>query len=109
MRITKLLGGILILVCLLFIINNPMGREESPQIESSVVLRLSETKGADYPSNRGVQIFAAEVEKRSNGRIIIEIVDEGGLGSEKEVIEQVQFGGIDLARVSLLTMVEYLK
>lgn len=66
-----------------------------------IVLRLAETHPQDYPTTRGDYEFARLVKERSNGRIIIEVYPGSQLGEEKAVIEQVQFGGIDLTRVSI--------
>lgn len=66
-----------------------------------VVLRMAETHPSDYPTTEGDREFARLVERRSGGRIRIEVYPDSVLGQEKTVIEQVRFGGIDLTRVSL--------
>ena len=66
-----------------------------------VVLRLAETHPADYPTTKGDFEFARLVKERSNGRIQIEVYPSSQLGEEKAVIEQVQFGAIDMTRVSI--------
>ncbi|GAB6275696.1 MAG: TRAP transporter substrate-binding protein [Rectinema sp.] len=66
-----------------------------------IVLRLAETHPQDYPTTRGDYEFARLVKERSNGRIIIEVYPGSQLGEEKAVIEQVQFGAIDITRVSI--------
>lgn len=66
-----------------------------------IVLRLAETHAADYPTTQGDFEFAKLVEKRSNGRIKIQVYPGAQLGEEKAVIEQVQFGAIDFTRVSI--------
>jgi len=76
----------------------------SPLAAQSVVLRLAETHPADYPTTKGDYEFARLVAERSGGRIKIEVYPGSQLGQEKAVIEQVQFGAIDLTRVSLSPM-----
>ncbi len=66
-----------------------------------IVLRLAETHPADYPTTKGDYEFARLVKERSNGRIQIEVYPSSQLGEEKAVIEQVQFGAIDMTRVSI--------
>jgi tripartite ATP-independent transporter DctP family solute receptor len=67
----------------------------------TIVLRLAETHPADYPTTKGDYKFADLVKERSNGRIQIEVYPSSQLGEEKAVIEQVQFGAIDMTRVSI--------
>ena len=74
------------------------GRAAAPE---QVVLRLAETHGPDYPTTLGNKEFARLVEERTNGRIRIEVYPSAQLGEERSVIEQVQFGGIDMTRVSI--------
>jgi tripartite ATP-independent transporter DctP family solute receptor len=64
-------------------------------------LRLAETHPKGYPTELGDEEFARLVKERSNGRIIIEVYPGSQLGEEKAVIEQVQFGAIDITRVSI--------
>ncbi|HOI99155.1 MAG TPA: TRAP transporter substrate-binding protein [Rectinema sp.] len=66
-----------------------------------IVLRLAETHPKGYPTELGDEEFARLVKERSNGRIIIEVYPGSQLGEEKAVIEQVQFGAIDITRVSI--------
>jgi tripartite ATP-independent transporter DctP family solute receptor len=70
-------------------------------IAQTIVLRLAETHPADYPTTKGDYEFARLVKERSGGRIMIEVYPSSQLGQEKAVIEQVQFGAIDMTRVSL--------
>jgi len=67
----------------------------------NIVLRLAETQPAAYPTTYGDMEFARLVKERTNGRITIEVYPGSQLGQEKAVIEQVQFGAIDLTRVSI--------
>ncbi|HEY9055113.1 MAG TPA: TRAP transporter substrate-binding protein [Rectinemataceae bacterium] len=69
--------------------------------QKPIVLRLAETHPKGYPTELGDEEFARLVKERSNGRIIIEVYPGSQLGQEKAVIEQVQFGAIDITRVSV--------
>ena len=66
-----------------------------------IVLRLAETHPKGYPTELGDEEVARLVKERSNGRIIIDVYPGSQLGEEKAVIEQVQFGAIDITRVSI--------
>ncbi|MBN1499240.1 MAG: TRAP transporter substrate-binding protein [Spirochaetes bacterium] len=77
--------------------------------DKQIVLRLAETHPADYPTTKGDMEFARLVEERSNGRIKVEVYHSKQLGEEKAAIEQVQFGAIDLTRVSIAPLTEFVK
>lgn len=70
------------------------------------VFNYAENQAADYPTTLGANRFAKLVEKRTNGRIQILVQPEAELGAEKEVLKQMQYGGIDFARVSLSQLAE---
>lgn len=76
-------------------------------ISEPLVLRLAETHPKNYPTTRASQYFADLVETRTDGRIKIKVFHSSQLGQEREVIEQVQFGGIDLTRVSIAPLTNY--
>lgn len=74
----------------------------------TIVLRLAETQTETYPATMGAIEFARLVEERSNGRIKIEVFTGGQLGGDEQaVIEQIQFGAIDMSRVNLAPMTEF--
>lgn len=78
------------------------------QKEPEFVLSYAENQTKDYPTTLGAQRFAELVEERTDGRIRILVQAEGVLGTENEVIQQMQYGGIDFARVSLSQLAEYI-
>lgn len=69
--------------------------------------RYAENQPVDYPTTQAAYYFAALVRQRSEGRIQIEIYPNAQLGDETSVVEQVQLGMIDFARVSLGTLGEF--
>ena len=77
------------------------GQAESTTAAKPIVLRLADNQPDNYPTVVGDLEFARLVAERSNGRIKIEVYNNGQLGDEKSAIEQVQFGGIDYTRVSI--------
>lgn len=70
------------------------------------VFTYAENQAKDYPTTQGAYKFAELVKEKTNGRIEIMVVEDGESGDEKSVIEQLQFGGIDFARVSLSPLSE---
>ena len=89
---------ILISVLLLFC-TACAGEPEEPVPE--FVLTYAENQPAGYPTVLGAQRFAELVRERTGGKVVIQIKYGGEYGSEQEVLEQMAFGGIDFARVSL--------
>ena len=78
------------------------------QKKPEFVLSYAENQTKDYPTTLGAQKFADLVEERSGGRIQILVLAEGELGAESDVIAQMQYGGVDFARVSLSQLAEYI-
>ena len=72
------------------------------------VFTYAENQTPDYPTTLGGQRFAQLVEERTQGRIRIQVQSQGVLGSETEVIKQMQYGGIDFARVSIAQMSDFI-
>ena len=82
------------------------GKEK--ETEPDFVLTYAENQAEDYPTTQGADKFAELVKEKTEGKVEI-LVNAGGiLGDEKSVIEQLQFGGIDFARVSISTVAEYI-
>jgi tripartite ATP-independent transporter DctP family solute receptor len=85
---------------------------EAPKVEpkvETIVLRLAENQPEDYPTTLGDKEFARLVEERTAGKIKIEVYSGGQLGDEKSVAEQIQFGAIDFARLSISPLTQHEK
>lgn len=74
---------------------------------SKKILFLSESQGADYPTTKGDYEFARLVKERTNGRIEINVVPNGGLGSEKDTLSQIKLGTVDFTRTSVAPLSTY--
>jgi tripartite ATP-independent transporter DctP family solute receptor len=68
--------------------------------QAQTVMRNSISVAQNSHQGVGVDVLAAEVEKRTNGRIIIKNFYSGSLGGERESIESVQLGTQELAGTS---------
>lgn len=64
------------------------------------VFKLAENQPEDYPTTIGDKAFAKMVEEKTKGDIKIDVYHGAQLGDEKSVIEAVQMGGIEFARVN---------
>lgn len=66
----------------------------------ATVLLMSDVQEGDHPTAIAVDKFAELVNKRTKGRVRVEVFHGDTLGSESEQIQQLTVGGIDLARIS---------
>lgn len=87
--------------------SNNGGTNKEAEKKPEVVLRLADNHSGDYPTIIGDKKFAELVEEKTDGRIKVEVYDGGQLGDEKTVIEQVQFGAIDVTRTSISPLTEF--
>jgi len=70
-------------------------------VAAQTVLRSSDTHPDGYPTVEGVEYFGELVKERTAGRYSVEVYHSAQLGEEKDTIEQVRSGVIDLNRVSM--------
>lgn len=75
--------------------------------ENKIILRLADIYSENHLSHKSNALFAALVKERTNGRIEIILYENGILGDEDNVLEQLEFGGIDFARVSAYSLDKY--
>lgn len=80
--------------------------DDNKQTEKPMVFRLAENQPEDYPTTLGDKEFAKLVSEMTKGRIEIEVYAGGKLGNEESVVEQIQFGAVDFARVSIAPLAE---
>ena len=90
---------IFLLLTALLLLAGCASEPETPEPE--FVLTYAENQPEGYPTVLGAQRFAELVKERTEGRVIIQVKHSGEFGSESEVLDQMAFGGIDFARVSL--------
>ncbi|MFO7903344.1 MAG: TRAP transporter substrate-binding protein [Planctomycetota bacterium] len=64
------------------------------------VLKVGHVLDAKHPVHKGMTRWSELLEERSGGQLTIKIYSSGQLGQEKELIEQLQMGTLDLAKVS---------
>lgn len=58
----------------------------------------------DYPTVAAVRHMSTLLEQKSGGKHRIKVFNKGALGSEKETIDQVKIGALDLTRVNVAPM-----
>lgn len=75
--------------------------------EKMIAMRLAESYPSNHPSTKACLEFAKITDIQSKNKIKIEVMENKKLGEEKAVIELVQIGAIELARVSSPAMSYY--
>ena len=83
-------------------------KQETASDKPELVLRYAENQPEDYPTTQAALAFGNLLEEQTGGRVKVAVYSKGELGAEMSVIQQIQFGGIDFARVSLSQLAEYM-
>ena len=97
----KWLAGAVCLLTLIGIVWMGVGKlYDTPEPSPEFVLTYAENQADDYPTSQGAYKFAELVWEKTGGKVEIQVNTEGALGDEREIIRQMQFGGVDFARVS---------
>lgn len=73
----------------------------------SYTFRCSTNHAESFSTSQGLARFAELVKEKTGGRINIEIYYDAVLGDEKSAIEQVQYGGLEFARVNISPLAEF--
>lgn len=81
-----------VLVCILVMTPSALYAESSKPI----TLTLGHGQTEEHPYHRAVVYFKDLVEKESNGTIKVEISPNGTLGDERELVEGLQLGTVDM-------------
>jgi tripartite ATP-independent transporter DctP family solute receptor len=74
------------------------GKEEAAGGE--INLKLGHALDINHPVHKAMEFWADTLKKTTDGRINIKIYPGGQLGGEKELIEQLQMGTLDITKVS---------
>ena len=97
----KLIGRWRILLLVMLVLIASLFLLKPKETVPDYVFTYAENQVADYPTTLGAKCFAELVEERTEGRIKILVQHGGERGNETEVIEQLKYGGVDFARLSL--------
>jgi tripartite ATP-independent transporter DctP family solute receptor len=76
-----------------------------PAMAQQTTLRSADVHNSDdYPTVAAVRHMSELLSKASNGKFAIKVFNKGALGSEKETIDQVKIGALDMTRVNISPM-----
>jgi len=62
--------------------------------------RSADVHAADYPTNMAVKYMGEQLSKSTAGKYNVKVFGNSALGSEKDTVEQVKIGALDMVRVS---------
>lgn len=81
-----------------------LGAQAALAAETKVQLRAADYWDDQYPTVKGLKRMGELLNERTKGRITLKVFSSGGLGTEKETLEQVKIGALDLVRVNISPM-----
>lgn len=87
-------------IWLLLLLLVTAGCQQAAGEEETKELTLAHNQPTDHPVHLSLTRFAELVDEKSDGELVIDVYPNGELGSEREVIENTQFGTVDIAKVS---------
>jgi TRAP-type C4-dicarboxylate transport system substrate-binding protein len=87
-------------LCLAPLLSCAPGRAPATE-RPRLFLRLAEERAGEHPSLAAEAEFVAACERGAAGAVRVRVFPGGELGDEASVVEQLRFGGIDLARVQV--------
>lgn len=97
----------IISILVLCIIGSLIYKLVTKEPEPEYVFTYAENQSEGYPTSMGAYRFAELVSERTDGRIRIIVYPNAELGREADVLNQMRYGGIDFARVSLSQLAEF--
>ncbi len=106
---TAVPGTVALLMCFSALVSCSPSVKSVRETEAApdYVFTYAENQAEDYPTTMGAYRFAELVKERTKGKIEIIVRAGGVMGDEREVVEQLQYGGIDFVRSSLGYVAEF--
>ena len=68
--------------------------------EDTFTIRIASVSGPGHTHNKVMREWAKKVKEETNGRLILRVLDSAQLGGERDYIEGMQLGNIEMAQVS---------
>lgn len=81
--------------------SNDVNWDAPMEKDGCILLRMANNQKPDHPASAACDYFAQLVEERTDGRIRIRVYHSAALGDEAETVKEVEYGSIDMARVSI--------
>jgi tripartite ATP-independent transporter DctP family solute receptor len=90
---------IVVFIILTLIINLGCGGK-GETAKGEVNFKLGHALDINHPVHKAMEFWADTLKKETDGRVKVKIYPSGQLGGEKELIEQLQMGTLDITKVS---------
>ncbi len=72
----------------------------APQTAQARDFRSADVHPADYPTVEAVKQMGRTLAEKTSGKLNIRVFPSGALGTEKDTIEQLKLGGLDMMRIN---------
>ncbi|WP_298541861.1 TRAP transporter substrate-binding protein [uncultured Aquimarina sp.] len=72
------------------------------------ILRLAHTLDTKHPVHKAMIILGEKLEKKSNGTLKVKLYPSGQLGAERECLELLQIGSLDITKVSAAVLENFI-
>lgn len=72
------------------------------------ILRLAHTLDTKHPVHKAMVILGEKLEKKSNGTLQVKLYPSGQLGAERECLELLQIGSLDITKVSAAVLENFI-
>lgn len=72
-----------------------------------IVLKVGHNGSTDFPYHKGLEVFAKEVGEKTGGKVKIEIFPSAQLGDQRQMIEGLRLGTIDMCVTSSADMAQF--
>lgn len=89
---------------LFFMLAACSGSGSSGSSPHRLLVRLAEEPGRDHPTASASREIVRLADRASDGRILVRVYEDGYLGDESELIDQLRFGGVDIAVVDVRSL-----
>ncbi len=67
--------------------------------DQTKILKLAHELDVNHPAHKAMVYMGQELEKKSNGKLRLKIYPNGQLGQERELLELLQIGSLDITKV----------
>lgn len=75
--------------------------------QEPVTLTLANNLSENSCTTTAIEWFATQVEERTEGRVQIEVFNDGALGDSPSCLEQLHLGSIDMVKTDVPTITNY--
>jgi tripartite ATP-independent transporter DctP family solute receptor len=76
--------------------------------KTTKILRLGHSLDTQHPVHKAMVILGQEIEKQSQGKLKLNIYPSGQLGGERECLELLQIGSLDITKVSAAVLENFI-